>query len=50
MQNKWTLGANRDSSIRTKRKLTQDEIRFRRQEERKKLVPGKDAGKGSTTK
>ena len=50
MQNKWTMGANRDSSNRTKRKLTPDEIRFRRQEQQRKLVPSKVTGKGSTTK
>ena len=42
MQNKWAMGPKRDFSKQTTRKLSQDEIRFRRQEENRQLAQKKD--------
>jgi hypothetical protein len=50
MQNKWTMGPKRDCSKQTARKLNQDAIRFRRQEEDKKMAQKRDVKKNSKAK
>jgi len=50
MQNKWTTGPSRDASKLTAKRLSQDELRFRRQEAIKKLAQKKEMEKRTATK